>query len=447
MLFRRAFESWNGSCLVVRVTSQSSLSKRYGQKAFNSFLNPCELEIDLFCRGLRIDDGTRHKVRQAQRTRAGLGSGLELIIPGSFKDIWANAPTEEGFVEHSPYVLRQEKGGFVIRDEVSVYRYPVRIEAVPAWYERQTSRGVPMGQVGNLQGTYLGIYIGPVCRYWVSEPALNCKFCTTGLNVGTNEITKKSVNDVVETCRTAQQESGITFVHFNSGFQEGRGFQMARPFVEAVKRSTGLLVGLQLIPQRDLSLYDGMIDLGVDHFSFCFEFMNQDTFRELCPGKEATLGQETFFRAMEYTACKLGKGRVSGEIIAGVEPIEDTLRAIDRITDCGAFPTVCVFRPLKGCAMEGDPPPRYEDMRQVFQYMIESCIRKRIPVGIAPNVEVSLVVQPSDALYLAPPTLSSAAYRLRNRVLKTMMRPVFRRRMQPRSQKGQRVEGSKSPRA
>ncbi|HSR51366.1 MAG TPA: radical SAM protein [Acidobacteriota bacterium] len=394
-------------------------------------MNPCELEIALFCRGLRIADESRSRVRQARRTRAGLGSGLELIIPGPLKPIWLNAPVEESFVERSPYLLCHSPQGFVIVDESSTRRYPVRIASIPDWYEDRTSRGAVMGQVGTLQGTYLGIYIGPVCRYWVRKPAVNCKFCTTGLNVGINETTKKSVRDVVETCLSAKRESGITFVHFNSGFQEGRDFKLARPFVEAVKRETGLLVGLQLVPQRDLSLYDQMIDLGVDHFSFCFEFMGEKAFRELCPGKEHTLGQETFFRAMEHTASKMGKGRVSGEIIAGVEPVEDTLRAIDLITDCGAFPTVCVFRPLRGSAMESYPPPRYQEMRIVFRHMIKSCLRKRIPIGVAPNIEVSLVVQPTDALYLLPPGLSSRAYRLYNGVLRTLMRPVFRQRMKP----------------
>ena len=45
-------------------------------------LNPCELEIDLFCRGLRVPyDVMLEGARGVRRTRAGLGSGLELVIP------------------------------------------------------------------------------------------------------------------------------------------------------------------------------------------------------------------------------------------------------------------------------------------------------------------------------------------------------------------------------
>lgn len=405
-----------------------------------SILNPCELEIDLFCKGLRILPTAQERVQLARRTRAGLGSGLELVIPGELKDVWVNAPVMEAFAAQSPYVLDCSDGAFFIESQTNGFRYPVRIDSWPHWYDAKTSRGIPMNQVGTMQGTYLGIYIGPVCRYWAGETLENCAFCTTGLNVGVREIVQKSVQDVVETCRAARRESGITFVHFNSGYQEGRDLQMARPFLQAVKKATGLMVGLQLAPISDFSQYDELIDLGADHFSFCFEFMSEAAFRRLCPGKERTLGQQAFFKAIEYTARKLGKGRVSGEIIAGVEPIDETLKAIDLITDFGAFPTVCVFRPLSGSQMEDYPPPRYEDMREVFQYLIEALIRKRIPIGIAPNVEVSLVVQPTDALYLAPPTLAALAYRTYNRLLAALLRPLVNMRIrrdtadQPRGQ-------------
>lgn len=47
---------------------------------------------------------------------------------------------------------------------------------------------------------------------------------------------------------------------------------------------------------------------------------------------------------MDYCSAKLPRGAVSGEMIAGIEPIEHTLAGIERITSAGAFPTVCIFR-------------------------------------------------------------------------------------------------------
>jgi len=396
-------------------------------------LNPCELEIDLFCRGIRIDDSCAlaQDARMITRTRAGLGSGLEIVLPGPLKDIWVNVPVEEDFAARSPYRLLKSPNGYEIADDRSGLSYPVRIPPEPEWYSRRTSRGTPMRRIGVLQGTYLGIYISNSCLYWYSRPPLNCKFCTTGANVGVNEVANKDLEDVVEVARAAKAESGVTFVHLNSGYSK-RCHEEAAPYVRAIKERVGALIGLQLMPTRDLTQYDRLIDLGVDHFSFCYEFHNPDYFARYLPGKEQTLGQKPFFDALEYTARKLGKGAVSGEIIAGVEPIEDTLRAIDYITGVGAFPTVCVFRPALGSDMEMYPPPRFEDMLRVFEHVYRACRRNRIPIGVAPNIEVSLVCQPDDTRYLAPRGVTTWAYEQWLYGIRRVASPLFARKMRPR---------------
>ena len=120
-------------------------------------LNACELEIDLFCRGLRVpDDVVLQGGRGVRRTRAGLGSGLELVIPTNSRlkrEVWMNAPVAEPFAQQSPYTLGGGGERFEIRDERSGARYPVRIPQQPAWYEWKTARGTLMSRVGVLQGT------------------------------------------------------------------------------------------------------------------------------------------------------------------------------------------------------------------------------------------------------------------------------------------------------
>ncbi len=396
-------------------------------------LNPCELEIDLFCNGARVDascdvagDG-----RYVMRTRAGLGSGLEIVIPGGIKNVWVNVPVEEDFAQVSPYRLVRERKGYFLLDDRNGLRYAVLLPEQPQWYLRQTSSGTPMHKIGVLQGTYLGIFISNSCGFWHQSPSMNCRFCTTGLNVGVNELAAKSVEDVVEVVRAAKEESGVTFVHFNSGFHTGAEVLQAEDYVKAVKTRVGSLVGLQLLPTKDLARYDRLIDLGVDHFSFCYEFRDPAYFAQFAPGKHKFIGQEAFLKALEYTSRKLGKGTCSGEIIAGVEPLDQTLRAIDEITSLGAFPTVCIFRPTLGSDMENWPPPRFEEMLLVFQHLYESCRSNRIPLDLAPNLEVSLVVQPGDTRYLAPRDWPSRWYEFQNSGKRTIAKPYFWWKLRP----------------
>ena len=90
----------------------------------------------------------------------------------------------------------------------------------------------------------------------------------------------------------------------------------------------------------------------------------------------------------------------NGEIIAGLEPAADSIAAIDWITSVGAVPTVCVFRPLLGTDLADTEPPRTEDMVPVFRRLYEACMERDLPIGLAPNINVSLVMLPEEGRYL-----------------------------------------------
>lgn len=396
--------------------------------------NTCELEIDLFCQGMRIEsgDGLDGRVGRTRRTRAGLGSGVELVLRGESKDIWVNVPVHESFAQRSPYVLRSVGDGGVLVDERNGLEWPVGLPQEPQWYTANTRSGVPMQEVGVLQGTSLGIYISEVCGFWRHRPEEACKFCTTGLNVGANERTEKTVEDVVDVARAAKRESGVTFVHLNSGYHGDDGLRRAAPFVRALKQEVGVLVGVQLIPEAETWKYDRLIDLGADHFSFCFEFHDPHTFTEILPGKSRHVGQQAFYDALAHCSRRLGPGTCSGEIIAGVEPVQHTLEAIDHITALGAFPTVCIFRPTIGSQMESHAPPEYRDMRRVMHHMARACRRHRIPIGMQPNLEVSLVVLPAEALSLEEPSPDLTRYRARLAFQRKLAVPVIAWRMRRR---------------
>ncbi|HSE62353.1 MAG TPA: radical SAM protein [Thermoanaerobaculia bacterium] len=405
--------------------------------------SPVELEIELFCRGLKVDrtcelgaDG-----RRIARTRAGLGSGLELVIRGRRRDHWVNVPVAEGFAEKSPFRLFKQPDGYWLLDERSGEGYRAALPEEPDWYSRRTSSGVEMSRVGVLQGNYLGIYVSTACLFWASRPLRACKFCTTGKNVGSVEQARKKIEDVVEVATAARDESGSVFTHLNTGYhyeevdrlEAVHGLRQCEPFVRALRRKVGGFIGIQCmpVPRRMFHEYDALMDAGADHFSFCYEFEDPEVFARVCPGKAETVGQAAFFEAMEYTAARLGRGRVSGEIIAGIEPIESTKRGIDRIVSAGAFPTVCIFRPTIGSEMENVPAPDPEAMKEVFAHLYQACRAAQLPVGILP-IDVSLVVQPEECRDLVEPTFDSRLYDWELAALRFLARPYVAWKTRPR---------------
>lgn len=371
--------------------------------------NPALLKLDLYCKGVRLDDSCYIEEdggRKILRTRAGLGSGIELILPGG---LWTNVPVTEPFAARSPYTLHRDGGGYSLRwndGDVAA----VRLSPRPDWYGRTTSSGKPMTRIGTLQGTYLGIYQAKVCEYWTVRPQrVNCKFCSVGLNLGVDDADAKSVEEVLEVVRAAREESGITYVDFNTGHYEGDTYlDLLEPYIVRIKRELGLLVGVQTPPHRDLQRYVGLREIGVNRVSFCFEIFDPVIFQEICPGKHAEYGLEHYLEAVRFCA-GLGKRGprhepwvTNGEIIAGLEPPESSIRAIDWITSVGAIPTVCVFRPLTGTDLEHAEPPCTEDLVPVFRHLYEACMEHHLPIGCAPNVHVSLVLLPEECRWLSP---------------------------------------------
>ena len=386
--------------------------------------NPALLKLELYCRGLRLDDSlsvTSDGGRDILRTRAGLGSGLELILPGG---LWTNVPVAERFVRTSPYVLHKIDGCYLIRRHrervpgsgrspqmITGNAQPiaqVRLAPRPSWYDRSTTTGKPMTRIGTLQGTYLGIYPAKVCDYWREHPKSNCRFCSVGLNLGVDDAEEKSLAEVMEVARTAREESGITYVDFNTGHYQGDVYlDILEPYIARIKRETGLLVGVQTPPHHDLGRYDALRELGVNRVSFCFEIFDPEIFRRICPGKHREYGLKRYLEAVEYCAGLGRSGRKmsgpwvsNGEIIAGLEPPASSIAAIDWITSVGAIPTVCVFRPLTGTDMEDVPPPQAEDLVPVFRRLYEACMERDLPIGVAPNIHVSLVMLPEECRWL-----------------------------------------------
>ena len=406
--------------------------------------SPVELEIELFCRGIKIDRTCElgMDARRIARTRAGLGSGLELAIKGRHRSHWVNVPVVERFVAKSPFRLFKQPDGYWILDERSGEGYYAELPEEPAWYSRKTSSGAEMSRIGVLQGNYLGVYVSNACLFWASRPSRACKFCTTGKNVGAVEQARKKVSDVVEVALAAREESGCVFTHLNTGYhyedvdrlEPIHGLRQCEPFVRAIREQVGGFIGVQCmpVPRRMFHEYDALMEAGADHFSFCFEFEDPDVFAMICPGKAETLGQNAFFDAMEYASARLGRGRVSGEIIAGIEPIEATKRGIDRIVAAGAFPTVCIFRPTIDSEMEDVPPPDPGAMKEVFAHLYEACRDAQIPVGILP-IEVSLVVQPEECADLVEPTFASRLYDWERSALRTLARPYVAWKTLPRA--------------
>lgn len=429
-------------------------------------MNPARLKLELFCRGATIAPGCplEQDTRPVKRTRGGLGSGVDAILPGG---VWVNIPVEEAFAQHSPYLIDYVGGKYCLRrgvEEICRLRLPPR----PAWYDEATRGGKRVGDIGVMQGTYFAVYPSALCGFWKTEPQTNCRFCSVGLCHGQTESAEKTVDDVVDAVRLARKHERITFVHFNTGYAENDGgLEAVFPYVTAVKRATGLLVGVQCPPAADLTKYDRLKKMGADHVSFCFEIFDPMRFAEVCPGKAETFGevagslrndfdleavrtlaekhlgdtrphpgQLIFYRALRHCVKLWGKGPVAGEIVAGLESPARSVQAVEFLADLGAVATVCVFRPCVGTDYEHLPPPDPDELAPVFARQYEVTIERGIPHGVAPNIQTAMVHTQQESRAFARkglgqwgqsgryPHLKEAAFHAKTTAMKSVYRTL-----------------------
>ena len=214
-----------------------------------------------------------------------------------------------------------------------------------------------MTRIGTLQGTYLGIYQAKVCEYWTAKPQKrNCKFCSVGLNLGVDDADEKSVDEVMEVVRARARRVG----HHLRGLQHRplRGRHLPRHpralRACASRRSWACWSASRRRRTATCALRRACARWASTASRSASRSSTAALFEEICPGKHAEYGLDHYLEAIRYCAALGSTGPrhepwvTNGEIIAGLEPPESSIRAIDWITSVGAIPTVCVFRPLVG---------------------------------------------------------------------------------------------------
>jgi hypothetical protein len=83
--------------------------------------------------------------------------------------------------------------------------------------------------------------------------------------------------------------------------------------------------------------------------------------------------------------------------------------------------------------MQDVPPPHPDEMKEVFAYLWNAVRRAGLPVGVIPEIQVSLVVQPEEASDLVAPSLASRAYEAKLTLLRAAARPYIWWKKRPRS--------------
>lgn len=286
-----------------------------------------------------------------RRTRSGVSGGLDLLLAES---IHVNAPVLESFALDSLLKLHTDAGVHISGFNGDVQ---VRVVEAPEYYGRLASDEKTaldrVAQMCSADRLCFGI-TGPGCSFWPRDD--RCRYCSIGFNYS-QDASRKNAELLLEVVEVALSDSRRPARHLllGGGTPPGddMGAEVCAALVRQVKEAWDIPIYVMIAaPLKDRHI-DALIDAGVDELGMNLEFWSAEAWRNFIPGKERRIGRARYVDALRYAVDRLGPApKTRSILIAGLEPFEHTLEAVDKLCSWGVMPIISPFRPLDGTSLQ-----------------------------------------------------------------------------------------------
>lgn len=376
---------------------------RRDRKGVRRAYHPVILKLELLSQGLKVSPEAKAELGKSLKADHAVGAvgkhALDIILdPGK---VYVGLPLGGAVSDHlakdTPFTLELKDGRFHIgkkpaelmpdgrwkcTDEASPadLLMTVTVPEVPHYYSLRTSRGLPMRSVMPLAGDFGGATIFPHCVYFgrfVDDyKGKECRFCGIDENLESGrDVYPKKPEDFVETVAEARKHP---FFRHGPVFAGGstpppdRGAKVHARYLKPLKEAfPDNWLRLTIAPPEHESYIDMLFEAGADLVGFNYEVYDPQLFDKMCPGKVKDIekgvpGHAHYDRMIRYMVRTFGSGHASANIIAGLEPAQSTVNGIAHLASMGVIPTIFVFVPLKGTALEDHSPPSIREMIYIY---------------------------------------------------------------------------------
>jgi len=339
---------------------------------------------ELLCYGINVDKETLKRLH-ALNDSFGVAKHVhvaQLKLPdGSY----VNAPVLEDYCLLSMYCIREEAGRvYLIRDGIE--QFEVTIACIPQWAFKKLSDGTLASTVLSVHGhNTLALVRHNECYYKTNGKG--CKYCSSDsytLDYDTQMVLPKQV---AETVKLALAENETYSLALSGGALAApdRGALYFSKIAKAVlELSPQIGISVEIVPPESNDFIDMLIDAGVKTIIMNLEFYSDEAREKYCPGK-FEIDKTRYYASLEYAASKLGFGRVSSVLIAGLESVESTIEGAKKLIDIGVIPTVMPFRPYDNSDMCDEPMSNPDDLvaieNEVNNYINEKKKAFKRPYG------------------------------------------------------------------
>jgi hypothetical protein len=232
------------------------------------------------------------------------GDRLEFVLGD---EVWAAARVNQS----SPLKFIDREGTELISGagvELGVRRAPV-----PEFAARKNARGVALGEIARVRGTYATVVLGGGCS--LASAGRTCALCLG------RELTESAgevwpVTEVVEAVRAAFEEGDAESVHLVLGFFPGddAGVRMLIPYLDAIHRHFDTSILVTMHPPAELRAIDLTYASGVDVVCYSPEAADEESMRRYFPGRASFIGYERYMAALKHASAVFPSGAIWSEL-------------------------------------------------------------------------------------------------------------------------------------
>jgi hypothetical protein len=193
-----------------------------------------------------------------------------------------------------------------------------------------------------------------------------CTFCSALCS------SSYSFHDVIKAIDICLRE--IDFRHFLIGGGSAENEQSCiNKIIRYIRAKSNKEIYVMCLPPDDNESIKLLYENGANEIAFNLELYSPEYAARVMPGKGKIL-REHYFNALKYAVSLWGKGgNVRSMLIAGLEPAENTLKAVRHLCEIGVQPMLSVFRPMRDTVLHYTIPPSNQEMLQLYQSAAEIC--------------------------------------------------------------------------
>jgi hypothetical protein len=331
----------------------------------------------LFVSGIAVSPAAAEQLAGADGTRPltladyASTSGITLRLPG---DVWVNAPIQAhnpNFVTAPAATLDVDGNAYVVRSEWGdVEATPI---PVPDYHAEVNDEGQPYTRYAITHSDR--VRISPV-----EGCAIACKFCDLPYEY---RYRTKTLRGLVASVARALHDSALPARHvlISGGLPKPPDYAWLREVWAAVPAAfPGTEIDVMMVPAPDLLVPSELRAAGIAGLSINLEMWNPDLAARVMPSK-ARLGRQHWLDVIEDAVREFGPGRVRSLLLVGIEPLEDTLSAVEAVAARGCDPVLSPFRPDPSTPMRDQEPPSVDLLVESWERSMEIVARYGVRLG------------------------------------------------------------------